>query len=272
MANQIDLIDINRVFKNKNPKLYKILPGFIFRYIKKIVHQDEINDFLKKHGDKTGLEFVKSAIDEFNVSIHIKGIENLPKEGRFIFASNHPLGGFDGLMLIYIISQHFQSVRFLVNDILMNLKNFEPFFVPINKHGSQSKDSVKRIDEIYSSNKQILYFPAGLVSRKINGIIKDLEWKKNFINKAIKHKRDIIPVYISGRNTNRFYNLANWRKLLKIKWNLEMFFLPDETFKHKGKSFTVNFGKPISYKIFDKSKTIYEWAKEVRKKAYALSS
>ncbi len=272
MKKDIIQIDVDKVFKNKNPKLYKILPGFIFRYIKNIIHQDFINDLLKRNGHKFGLDFVNSVIEDFEVKVIQKGTENIPAEGRYIFASNHPLGGFDGLILISTISEYFPSIRFMVNDILMNLINIDPLFVPINKHGGQAKDSVKLIDEIYASDHQVLYFPAGLVSRKIKGKIADLVWKKSFIAKAVKHERDIIPVHISGRNTNRFYNLANARKFLRIKWNFEMFFLPDETYKHRGNTFTISFGKPISYKSLDKSKSLSKWAADIREKVYALNN
>lgn len=271
MNKDILQIDIDKVFKSKNPNLYHVLPKFIFRYIKRIIHQDFMNDFLRRNGHKYGLDFVKSVIDEFKVSIITKGTENIPKEGKYIFASNHPLGGFDGLMLITTVSEFFPSVRFMVNDILMNMKNLDPIFIPINKHGSQAKDSVKLIDEIYASGHQVLYFPAGLVSRKSKGKIADLEWKKNFITKALKHKRDIIPVHVSGRNTNRFYRIANIRKFLRINWNLEMFFLPDEMYKHIGKTFTITFGKPISYERFDGSQSAKEWAITIRDEVYKLA-
>lgn len=270
MNNDTLKIDIDKVFKDKNPALFKILPKFIIRYIKRIIHQDFINDFLKRNGHKFGLEFAQSILNDFNIKIIQKGTENIPKEGRFVFACNHPLGGFDGVMLLIIVSEYFPSVRFMVNDILMNLKNLNSLFAPINKHGTQAKESVKMIDEIYASDHQIVYFPAGLVSRKIKGKISDLEWKKSFVAKAKKHKRDIIPVHVSGRNTNRFYRIANIRKLLRINWNLEMFFLPDETYKHIGKTFTITFGKPISHESFDNSKSAKEWAATLRDEVYKL--
>jgi putative hemolysin len=270
MKENILQIDIDKVFKDKNPALYRVFPKFIIRWIKNIVHQDFINEFLKNNGHKFGLDFAKSILETYKVEVKKMGTENIPSEGRFVFASNHPLGGFDGIMLITCVAEHFPNVRFMVNDILMNLKNLDPILVPINKHGSQAKDSVKLIDEIYASDSQVLYFPAGLVSRKKKGIIADLEWKKSFISKAIKHKRDIIPVHISGRNTNRFYLIANLRKFFRIKWNLEMFLLPDELFKQQGKSFSIRFGKPISYNSLDNSKTHEEWAAYIKDVVYRL--
>lgn len=265
-------VDLKGIFHKKNPKVARLIPGFIYKYLKKIIHENDVNDFLAKHGDKVGIEFVKAGIEDFNVNLTVKGEENIPDEGRFIFASNHPLGGFDAFLIMNTVDKHFKKYRFLVNDILMNLKNLAILFLPINKHGSQGIEAVRKINEAYQSDMQILTFPAGLVSRKIKGQIVDLEWKKNFISKAIQSKRDIIPVHVSGRNTNFFYRLSNIRKFFGIKANIEMLYLVDETYRHQNEHITVSFGKPIPYSKFDKSKTHKEWALWVKAKAYELNN
>lgn len=270
--NKIQPIDIEAVFRNKNPKLANMLPGFIFRYLKRIVHEKEVNEFLEKHGEKRNLDFIKAAIKEFNVTLETKGTGNFQKSEKYIFAANHPLGGFDGIVLMEIISKYFGGFKFLVNDLLMNITPIADLFIPINKHGSQGAEAVRQIEKAFESDQQILTFPAGMVSRKIKGQIMDLRWQKNFIVKAIRYKRDIIPVHFSGRNTNFFYKLANFRKFLGIKANIEMLYLADETFKHKNKHLVITFGKPVSWKTFDKSKKPIEWAKWVKEKVYALDN
>jgi 1-acyl-sn-glycerol-3-phosphate acyltransferase len=263
-------VDVRKVFADKNPRMAKLLPGFIYRYIERIVHQDFINGFLSRHRGKSGLDFIHAIFDEFNTKIIVKGEENIPRKGRYIFASNHPLGGFDGVILIDTVSRYLGESKFLVNDILMNLRPLDDLFIPINKHGAQSKDSALVLDEVYRSDIQILTFPSGMVSRKIKGIIKDLEWKKNFISKAIQYQRDIVPVHFSGKNSNFFYSLSNIRTSLKIKWNLEMFFLVDETMKHRNSEITITFGPPVQWTSFDKSKTHQEWADFICEKVYSL--
>lgn len=265
-------IDVKELFYKKNPGLARLIPGFVYSYLRHIIHQDYINWFLDKHGHKKGIDFARAGIEEFNVSIEVTGADNIPDTGRFVFASNHSLGGFDGLILLSEVSKHFSNVKFLVNDILMNIENLQPVFLPINKHGKQGIEAARQIEDAYTSDIQILTFPAGLVSRKIKGRIVDLEWKKNFIVKAKKHKRDVIPVHVSGRNTNFFYNLANLRKFLGIKSNIEMLYLVDETYKHRNKHIRVKFGEPIPYTTFDKSKTPSEWAYIVKQKAYTLNN
>lgn len=263
-------INIREVFLNKNPRLAKRLPGFVYRYINRIGHIDEINELLANHGTEQGIEFANSMVKEFNVHQTLVGVENIPASGRFIFASNHPLGGFDSLLILGNLQRILGDVVTLVNDILMNIPQLRPVFVPLNKHGGHPKEVIKMLHETYSSHKQILIFPSGLASRKVKGKVQDLEWKKHFIAKAIEYKRDVIPVHVSGHNSNFFYRLANFRAMIGIKWNLEMFYLADETFSHRNQKFTITFGKPIPYTYFDTSKTLDQWAEEVRKMVYKL--
>ena len=263
-------INIREVFAAKSPGIARFIPGFVFRYIHRILHIDFINDFLKRNGHLKGIEFVDQVVAEFNVKEHIHGLENVPDTGKFIFASNHPLGGFDGMLLMKTVDGKLGKVKFLANDILMNIPNLFEMFVPVNKHGGHAREAAKALSDVYNSEVQVLIFPSGLASRKIKGKIIDLEWKKHFISKSIKHKRDVVPVFIGGRNTNRFYRIDKIRKFFRIKWNLEMFFLPDETMKHRNSDVHIYFGKPIPYKTFDKNKTHIEWAEWVKEIVYEL--
>ena len=265
-------INIKQIISGKNAKIARFLPGFVYRYINRILHVDFINRVLKDYKDLSDQEFVAAIIKDFNVNPTIIGGENLPDTGRYIFASNHPLGGFDGILLMDILGKRYKEIGFLVNDILLNLYPIKGLMIPINKHGAHSRDSAKKIEDAMASDKQILTFPSGLVSRKIKGKIIDLEWKKNFIQKAIEYKRDIVPVHFSGRNSNWFYFVANTRKFLGIKWNLEMFYLADETYKHRNMKVNVSFGKPIPWQTFDNSKTAKEWADMVRAEVYRMGS
>jgi len=269
-ANTFKPINVREIFNQKNPVLAKIMPGFVFSYINRILHIDFLNDFLKRNGHLKGIPFINQSVIEFNIKERIYGIENIPESGRFIFASNHPLGGFDGMLLMRCVDKRLGNLKFLSNDILMGIPSLRPMFIPVNKHGSNSREAIEILSKTYNSDEQILIFPSGLASRKIKGRIIDLEWKKHFVAKSIKHQRDVIPVFIGGRNSNRFYRLANIRKFLHIKWNIEMFFLPDELMKHRNSEVPVYFGKPISFKTFDKSKTQQEWAEWVKDQVYEL--
>ena len=265
-------LDVEKVLFSKNPALSRTIPRFVINYLKRIVHQDELNEFLKKWGHKKDSELITAGLEHFEIKFKVIGSEKIPTTGRYIFVSNHPLGGLDGLVFIHEISKHFNKIKFPVNDILTNIKNLSGIFLPVNKHGGQAKESAMMIEEAYSSDNQILYFPAGLCSRKKRGVIKDLPWHKSFITKSIQHKRDIMPAFFSGRNSNFFYNLSNIRKFLGIKANIEMLYLADEMFKQKDKEITLVFGEPIPWETFDKARSALEWADWVKSKSYNLEA
>jgi putative hemolysin len=265
-------IDVEEILSSKNPSLRKVVPGFIIDYLKRIVHQDELNDFLEKYGHLKDARLIEAGLVHFKIKFKVFGTGNIPKEGRFIFVSNHPLGGLDGLVFIFEVSKLFPDLKFPVNDILTNIRNLSGIFLPVNKHGLQGKEAALRIEEAYSSDSQILYFPAGLCSRKKSGVIKDLEWHKSFISKAVQHKRDIIPAFFSGRNSDFFYNLSNLRSFIGIKANIEMLYLADEMFKQKDKEIRMIFGQPIPWETFDRTRQPKEWADWVKSKSYELES
>ncbi|MCB9335603.1 MAG: 1-acyl-sn-glycerol-3-phosphate acyltransferase [Flavobacteriales bacterium] len=267
---QEKFIDIEKVIKSKNPKLLKWLPKFLLNYLKKTVHQEEINQVLEENKNKFDYEFAKDIIERFNVKINTYGTENIPTTGGYIFASNHPLGGIDALALVTIMEPFRKDMQFVVNDILLNLKNLSGLFVGVNKHGNNTKDSLTKVDELFASDKAIFVFPAGLVSRKKKGLIADLEWKKTFITRAKKHQKSIVPVYVGGSLSNFFYHLSNLRLALGIKANIEMLYLADETFKQKHKTIDIVFGEPIPADTFNKTKSDSEWAKWMENKVHSM--
>ena len=249
------LIDVDKILRTKASKHYKYIPKFVTSYLKRIVHQDEINIFLDESKDKVGVDFLEACMDFLDAKVDVKGIENLPKDGLYTFVSNHPLGGQDGVALGYVLGRHYDGkVKYLVNDLLMNLRGLAPLCIPINKTGKQAKDFPKMVEAGFQSDNQLIMFPAGLCSRRYNGVIRDLEWKKTFVVKSVQTKRDVIPVHFGGRNSDFFYNLANICKALGIKF----------------KTFTVTFGKPIPWQTFDKSKTPAQWAEYVKDIVYKL--
>lgn len=262
-------IDLEKVISAKNPKLLKQIPGFILRYLKRIIHVNEINDFLYRHKDDYGFDFAEAVMNDFEVKIEIIGLENIPKEGKQFIVSNHPLGGLDGMALIWSARKIRTDVKFPVNDILMNIPQLKPLLIPINKHGKNT-ENIRILEENFAANQLLLYFPAGLVSRRHGRGIRDLEWKHTVINKARQHERDIIPAFVEARNSNFFYNLAWLRKFFGLKANIEMLYLPDELYKFKGKKIKIYIGKPISYKYFDKSKKPIEWADHLKNLVYDL--
>ena len=265
-----DFIDIDEVFKSKNPGLYRWLPPFFLNYLKKVTHQQEINLFIKTNSHKQEFDFVDAIIEEFGAKVETEGLNNIPASGGCIFAANHPLGGLDAMSFIHIVSRKRKDIKFIVNDILLRIENFKGIFIGVNKHGKNSPTVYSSLDELYASGSGVLIFPAGLVSRKQHGKIMDLEWKKSFVAKARKHHINVVPVFIEGKNSSFFYNLSNFRKKIGINANVEMLYLADEMYNQKNKTIKVIFGQAIPYTIFDSSHTDQEWAQLVKQHVYSL--
>jgi putative hemolysin len=270
-SDEIIKIDIAAILRQKAPKAK--IPKFLINYLRRIVHEEEFNVFFKENPELHNLDFIEAAFKYLHVTTSIEGIENLPpKGGKYIFASNHPLGGLDGTATGYLLGKEYDGkVRFFSNDLMMNLHPMRDMFVPVNKTGVQSKDHADLMQKLYESDNHLVTYPAGLCSRKVKGKIIDLEWKKNFISKAVQYERDVVPIYFEGRNSNFFYNLANLRKFLGIKLNIEMMYLADEMFKQRGSHFTIRIGKPIKWETFDKSKSQAEWAEWVKQIVYKMA-
>lgn len=267
------LIDIDKILREKAPKHVKYIPKFIVSYLKRIVHQDELNVFLRESKDKVGVDFLKACLEFLDAKIVVRGVENLPSDGLCTFVSNHPLGGQDGVALGYVLGTQYQGkVKYLVNDLLMNLHGLAPLCIPINKTGKQAKDFPRLVEAGFASDNQLIMFPAGLCSRRQNGVIQDLEWKKTFITKSVEAQRNVVPIHFEGRNSNFFYNLANVCKFLGIKFNIAMLYLADEMLKNRHKTFTITIGKPIPWQTFDKSRTPIQWAQYVKEIVYKLNN
>lgn len=268
-GNEPEFVNIEKVLSDKSPVLKRFLPGFVVNYLKRIIHEDNVNWYLENYGHLTGIDFIDAVLANMNTELDITGLENITGGGRFIIASNHPLGGLDGLALMLAVGKVRNDIVFPVNDILMNIKNLEPLFIPINKHGSNAQN-ISIINDTFASGKIVCYFPFGLVSRKRKGKIMDIEWKSTFISKAKRHERDIVPVHIGGRNSGFFYNLSNIRKALGIKANIEMIFLADEFFKQRNSTLKITFGTAVPYTAFDNRYTKAEWAELMRQHSYKL--
>ena len=263
-------IDIEKAIALKNPALLKWMPKFLLNYIKRVTHEAWLNEVLSKHLGKKGLDFADALIHEFDIEVQLFGAENLPLNGGVILASNHPLGGMDGIAFMHAVGKIRPDIRFLVNDLLMTFDNFEPIFVPVNTLGRNSKAANLRIEEVYSQGHAVLIFPAGLVSRKQNGQIKDLEWKKSFISKAKKYQLPVIPCHIGGKNSEFFYKLSSLRKKIGIKANIEMFWLVDEMYRQRGKKIEIRIGKPFFPENFSSEKSDAGWADYIKSEVYKL--
>lgn len=266
-------IDLDNILRNKMGKKAKWVPRPLVWWLKRIIHQDEVNKYLWESRHLTGTEWLTDCVRYLDATLDIVGAENLPAkdDGRlYTFVSNHPLGGEDGVALGSIIGRHYDGrFRYLVNDLLMNLPGLAPLCIPINKTGKQGRDFPKMVEAGFQSDNHMLMFPAGLCSRRKHGVIEDIPWKKTFISKSVEYQRDIVPIHFGGQNSSFFYRLANFSDRF-LPFNLAMLFLVDEMYKNVHKTFRISIGKPIPWQTFDKSKTPMEWAQFVKEQVYKL--
>jgi 1-acyl-sn-glycerol-3-phosphate acyltransferase len=263
-------IDVRKIIQSKNPTLYRWIPNFIIHYLERILHQKEINKFLIENKAAYNIDFCEQVIKLLNVQVDFIGLEKIPKTGKIVLAMNHPLGGMDAMAIASALKGHREDLKFIVNDILLNLKNLNGIFVGVNKHGKNSLSKREQLANLFSKDEAVCIFPAGLVSRKINGEVMDLEWKKTFITMSKKNNRTIIPIYIDGKLSNFFYRLSNFRKKIGIKANLEMLYLSNEFFKLQNKHIRIIVGDPIPFDSLPQELNERKQANWVKNKVYEL--
>lgn len=262
-------IDIATLIKDRAPGLNRWLPGLAVSWLKRKLHEDEINTIMHELKDVYGVDFNNGVIEKLGAKVESVNAHHIPSSGGIILAANHPLGGLDGMAFVKTIAEVRPDIHFVVNDVLKNLKNYGDVFIGINKIKTTSASSLRTVESVLLTDEAIGFFPAGLVSRKQNGEIRDLQWKKSFVTQAIDHKRLIVPAFIEGENSKFFYRFANFRKSIGIKANIEMLFLPDEMFRKKGYTVKVHFGKPFDPAILDNSRTHWGWADHIKQYIYS---
>ena len=265
-------IDVDAVLAAKAPRIARWVPGFVIRWLKRTIHQDEINYILDEYSALPPQQFIQACFKFWGVTYSVEGLEKLDPKGRYLFASNHPFGGMDGMMLADELIGRFGDARVVVNDLLMHLEPLRPLWIPVNKHGAQSAAYARRYEEEFMGERPILTFPAGLCSRRIGGQVCDLPWKPNFLKKAYASQRQVVPVFVEGELSNFFYRVASLRKALGIKFNIEMLWLPDEMFSQGGKHFRIRFGEPLRMTELQAAGSLREQVEFVRKKTYFLKN
>ncbi len=270
--NEPKFIDVEKILREKRPGLAKWLPKFIIRYIKRILHQDEINAFLVEHKDKKNAAFCQEVLDYFNIKVSMENLDRIPKNGKITIAMNHPLGGMDAIILVTALQGHREDIKFIVNDILMNLDNMKDLFLGVNKIGKNAVSTRTRIAELFKSDQAVCIFPAGLVSRKKRGKVRDLVWKKTFVTYAKEEDRTIIPLFIEGRLSNFFYRLSNFRKFIGIKANIEMLYLSNELFKQRDRHMRFVVGEPVTKELLFSTEDDRALAQDIKAMVYQLEN
>ena len=264
------LVDIEKIL---GPKLRKKLPRFAINFLKRRLHQDQVNEAIMGANPYHGAGFFDEALKYLNITYRTRGEEKLDKDKKYIFVCNHPLGGPEALIIGSVFHRLYgEGFQVPVTPIMANLKPLAEFFTPVNNLSSkQSRDLGERIAKMFNSDQQVVVFPAGLCARKIKGKITEMPWKKMFVTQARRYERDVVPVHMSGHNSKWYFFLCKLSKFLRLKINIGMLYLVDELFKQRGNEFVITFGEPVPYTTFDKSKTDRQWAAEMQERVKALA-
>lgn len=265
-------VDVRTLVSSKAPKAAKFIPGFVFRFLERILHQDDINDIIREGWDRTPQAFVQGVFKRWGISYTLEGAEALDPKGRYIFAANHPFGGMDGMMIADCLIEHFGDARVVVNDLLMYLEPLKPIWIPVNTMGAQNPEYVRLFEEGFASDLPILMFPAGICSRVVDGSIVDLQWKNTFVRRAHATQRSVVPLYVEGSLHKWFYRIYKFRKKLGIKANIEMLLLVDGMYRQNGKHFRLVVGEPITPEELKECGSVREQIEFVRKKTYNLQN
>lgn len=265
-------IDVGGVLASRLGGKARFVPRFLVRWLEKLICQDKLNQLLESNYPLRGAEFCDGVLCDLDVTIDIRNENLLPKNPRCIIVSNHPLGGLDGMSMISWLSRHYnRPVHFVVNDLLMAVEPLTDCFVPVNKHGRQSRSSLGSLEEALAGDGPVVISPAGLCSRLgDDGVVADLAWNKMFVTKAIESRRDIVPVHFDGHNSPSFYRWARIRQRLGIKFNFEMLLLPREVFRSRGKTFTITCGTPVPWQSLEGGAKAASTAAQLRRQVYAL--
>lgn len=266
-------INVGEVLRQRIPRYWRFIPKRLVHWLERTVCQDELNRLLRDNFPRRDADFCRGVLDDLGVTVNFHNLDNLPPKEltRVLFVSNHPLGGLDGMALIDFVRTYYGvAPRFIVNDLLNAVEPLSDTFIPVNKHGAQSREAIRRLDEAFASDAPLLMFPAGLVSRRgKKGVVADLEWQKMFVAKTRQYGRDIIPLHFYGENSSFFYKFAKFRRRIGLKFNIEMIYLPREVFRSKGKTFDVVVGKPIPHASLDDMPPARK-AQQIRQMVYAL--
>ena len=254
----------------KAPRLARWIPRPAIDWLRRTIHEQEINRILENYWELPPQEFIRACFGDWEVSYALEGLEGLDPAGRYLFVANHPFGGMDGMMIADELIERFGDARVVVNDLLMHVEPLRPLWVPVNKHGSQNAAYARRMEEAFAGDLPVLTFPAGLCSRRERGVVSDTPWRTSFAKKAVASQRQIVPLFVEGRLSDFFYRLSSLRKRLGVKFNIEMLWLVDEMLAQRGRRFRIVAGAPIPPDELLAAGSLREQVAYVRKKTYSL--
>ncbi|MFT5083341.1 MAG: putative hemolysin [Lentisphaeria bacterium] len=208
------MINIERAITEKFPgfsRTSNLIRKPTISFLKKLLHEDDINEFLSANKDAWGLEFIDRIFDYFNFSYTVSARDraNIPALGKVVIFANHPIGSLDGLAIVKLVSEVRSDVRIVANDVLSHFTALEDLIIPLdNMAGGGARKSYKRILESLENEHAVIVFPAGEVSRAHPTGVKDTRWRPGFLYFAKKSKAPLLPIHINAKNSLLFYSAS----------------------------------------------------------------
>ena len=180
-------------------------------WLRKLVREDDANDFLRTCQGLEGFDFIDRVLDHFNFSYSVVGseLENIPSEGRVVIVANHPLGLLDGVALLQLVGRVRRDVKIVANDVLLAFRPLRPLVLPVVNIGAGSnRANVEAIRGALDRDEAVIIFPSGEVSRAGPRGIRDGRWREGFLRFAESAKAPVLPVHLGGRNSALFYGVS----------------------------------------------------------------
>ena len=242
------MINVENTLQEKYPSFQVKSPWIkkpTISMLRKLTHEDEVNQFLDKYQHLEGFDFIDQVFDYFNFSYSVPHLDrrNIPASGRLVIVANHPLGALDGLALLKLVGEVRRDVKIIVNDVLMDFKAIDDLLLPVdNLNRSTQKSSIKQILSSLESEQAVIVFPAGEVSRIRPNGVRDGKWSGGFLSFAKKTGAPVLPVHVGARNSSFFYSSSMVYK------PLSGMLLAHEMFNKYSKIITFRIGAPIPYR------------------------
>ena len=244
------------------------IPRFVVRAMERLLHERDINRLLQGGEGLSPQAFLRYVFRELAVHSRVQFLSPLDSTGRYLFVANHPFGALDGMLLADMLLERWRDVGVVVNDMLQYVEPLRALWIPVSKRGRQSAVESKRYHEAFASSRQILSFPAGVCSRMVDGQVADLKWHARFVRDAERYDRHIVPVYVEGELSHRFYYIYKLRCAVGLSFNIEQLLLVDELFSQRGREVRIVVGRPIDARSLRGN--VVERCSQVRECVYSL--
>ncbi|WP_422082255.1 GNAT family N-acyltransferase [Ulvibacterium sp.] len=267
------LVTAKEVAKAVNLDKYGFLGTFMGWILTKVTRISSINRTYDAYKHLSGPEFLDALLSHYQIDFEIPedDFKRLPKDGAYITISNHPLGGFDGILLLKLMLQQRSDFKIIANFLLHRIKPLEPYIMPVNpfenhKDAKNSiigfKNALRHLDEGHPMG----IFPAGEVSTYRDGkLIVDKPWEEAAIKLIRKAKVSVVPIYFHAKNSRLFYRLS------KINDAFRTAKLPSELTSQGNRPIKVRIGQPISVETQEDQGTLDEFTELLRRKTYILA-